>query len=193
MARTKEFDREQALHDGMQLFWSQGYSATSVQQLLNVMKLSRSSMYSEFGNKRELFLLALELYNIKTENYASKISVAENAVEAVRNLYEIGFAQIPNSVIYRGCLLVNTILEMRDVDDELSKIAAGYFDQFEQALADCFQKCVELGTLKSALQPTELARFYITVLKGMRVAASQQASDEYLQSVIETALLVFKD
>lgn len=190
MARTKEYDSHQAVESAMMLFWAQGYTATSVQQLLDVMGISRSSMYSEFGNKRDLFVEVLSLYNFLAQELIDTVSIAENPVEAIRDFYEVGFVQLPDKLLYRGCLFVNTILELRDVDNELSKIAANYFDGVEQALVACFKKCASKGTLSQNHDPERLAGFFMTVIKGMRVVARQDPKEDYLRGVIDTALLL---
>ena len=192
MARTKAYDRDHALEDSMMLFWAQGYTATSVQQLLDVMSISRSSMYTEFGNKRDLFVEVLSLYFSLTNELIDAISRANDPAEAIRKLYEIGFVQQPDTLLYRGCLLVNTILELRDVDNELSSIATQYFDEVEKALVNCFQKCGSSGTLHPGHNPEMLASFFVTTIKGMRVVARQKPGEDYLRGVIETALLVLQ-
>jgi TetR/AcrR family transcriptional repressor of nem operon len=193
MARTKEYDKNQVLKDAMMLFWAQGYTATSIQQLLDAMDISRSSMYTEFGNKRDLFKEVLALYNRWSKKLIDTISGANNPADAVREFYETGFVQQPDKMLFRGCLLVNTILELRDVDDELSSIATKYFGELEKAFARCFQKCASNGTLQQGQDPEVLASFFMTVIKGMRVVARQSPSEDYLRGVIETALLVFEN
>ena len=190
MARTKEYDSHEALEAAMMLFWAQGYTATTVQQLLDVMTISRSSMYSEFGNKRDLFVEVLSLYNFLAQELIETVSRAEDPVEAIRGFYEVGFVQLPDKLLYRGCLFVNTILELRDVDNELSTIAANYFDGVEKSLVECFKKCAEKGTLNGGNDPERLASFFMTLIKGMRVVARQDPREDYLRGVIDTALLV---
>lgn len=192
MARTREYHKDQVLEDAMMLFWAQGYTATSVQQLLDAMGISRSSMYTEFGNKRDLFVEVLALYNSWTKKLIDTISGANYPADAVREFYEIGFVQQPEKRLFRGCLLVNTILELRDVDNELSNIAAKYFDELESSFAACFQKCISNGTLGEGYDPVMLAGFFMTVIKGLLVVVRQNPSEACLRGIIETALLVFQ-
>ncbi len=190
MARTKEYRKEEALEAAMTLFWKQGYSATSIQQLLTVMGLSRSSMYAEFGNKRDLFEEALARYNNAVESLIRTISDASDPAEAVRNFFDASFGEHNSDMLFRGCLLVNTILEMRDVDDELSTSATKYLEKIEQAFSCCFKRCARKGTLHRDLDPELLAGFFMTVAKGIRVVSRQQPTKSYLRGVVETALLV---
>src|SRR5260370_3074167 len=62
MARPKEFDRIRALKKAMELFWQQGYEATSTDDLIRAIGIGRQSMYDTFGDKHQLYLEALQLY-----------------------------------------------------------------------------------------------------------------------------------
>ena len=62
MARPKEFDLERALHRAISAFSQKGFAATSTDELMRAMEVGRQSMYDTFGDKRALFLKALEVY-----------------------------------------------------------------------------------------------------------------------------------
>src|SRR5260370_9029541 len=86
MARPKEFDQDQALRRAVRLFCQQGFAATSTDELMRVMDVGRQSMYDTFGDKRELFLKALEMYvtesvssiNIELEKPGSALAALPN-------------------------------------------------------------------------------------------------------------------
>ena len=67
MARPVEFDRDYAVDASMKVFWSKGYSATSLQDLLDSTGIARSSFYAAFGDKRSLFIEALRLFSRRTQ------------------------------------------------------------------------------------------------------------------------------
>ncbi len=56
--RHKAFDPSTVLNEAVDVFWTQGYEATSVQDLVDHMGINRFSMYDTFGNKHELFMSA---------------------------------------------------------------------------------------------------------------------------------------
>ncbi len=62
MARTKDFDEQEVLKKAVCLFWNKGYNATSMQDLVDQLGISRSSLYDTYGDKHTLYLKALEEY-----------------------------------------------------------------------------------------------------------------------------------
>jgi TetR/AcrR family transcriptional repressor of nem operon len=62
MARTKDFDENEVLKKAVDIFWLKGYSATSMQDLVDGLGISRSSLYDTYGDKHTLFMKALESY-----------------------------------------------------------------------------------------------------------------------------------
>ena len=88
MARPKEFDQDQALRKAIHLFCQQGFAATSTDDLMRVMDVGRQSMYDTFGDKRALFLKALDMYvtesvrsiNMELEKPGSALAALRNAL-----------------------------------------------------------------------------------------------------------------
>ena len=81
MARPLAFERKMALEMAMQVFWSQGYFGTSINDLVEAMGISKSSLYGSFGNKRAIFLECIEFYS---DNVAKKVRSATDVPGAAR-------------------------------------------------------------------------------------------------------------
>ena len=60
--RPRQFDEQHALAQARDVFWSQGYEATSVQDLVTALAVQRGSLCAAFGDKRSLYLKAVSLY-----------------------------------------------------------------------------------------------------------------------------------
>ena len=89
MPRAKEFTPDTVLEQAMELFWEQGYEATSAQDLVDHTGLSRSSLYNTFGSKQELYLRALDHYRQQDgEMFDHLLEQFDSAHGAIRHLLE---------------------------------------------------------------------------------------------------------
>ena len=189
--RNKTFDPKKARYQAMTLFWKKGYEACSMEDILRETGLSRSSFYNTFGNKRDLYIavlndfgqLSLGAYQALHENKPMRI--------VLLNLFEFIFFS-PATKLEHGCLLVNTILEQQGNDQTLATIASEQLSKLEQELALFFERAELSGQLNCRLSPPHLAAFFMTTIKGLRVAAREGKSRQVLQSNIQSAMLILE-
>jgi AcrR family transcriptional regulator len=85
--RPRAFDREAALAQATRLFWRKGYTATSISDLTEVMKIGSPSLYAAFGSKEALYAEALrhycERYDVLVWTNFGAAKTARGAVEAL--------------------------------------------------------------------------------------------------------------
>lgn len=90
MARTREFDEDKVLDAAMQLFWEKGYEATSLSDLTSRMGIQRPSIYSTFGDKKELFEAALRKYTMsRASDIRTKLQSHSSIKEAFSTFFQI--------------------------------------------------------------------------------------------------------
>src|SRR5262252_5200929 len=82
MARPREFDLDATLEKAMQLFWSKGFEATSLDDLCEATGLSRSSFYAAFGDKRDILFQALRRYSEQGSERIVKILASKRPFRA---------------------------------------------------------------------------------------------------------------
>src|SRR5438309_3310133 len=105
--RPREFDREAALEQAIDVFWRHGYEATSVSDLTAAMGINPPSLYAAFGDKEKLFLEAVERYQQQRRQSVMKVfDEAPTAKEAVRRVLQDAARELACSSHPRGCLLV---------------------------------------------------------------------------------------
>jgi len=188
MARSLAFDREQALESAMHLFWRQGYGATSLPQLLGAMSISRSSLYPVFGDKRQLFIEALDLFCQRNNAIIEEAFDDNNPLEAVRTFFVKTVTQNSKSRLSRGCMMINSILELADVDPELNKHATKCLAKMEKHFKHCFEMAQQLGQLDTPLSPDHLAKMVMTLNQGLRVSSRKNSSREEMTRVVDTTM-----
>lgn len=190
MARLIEFDRDKALESAMLLFWRQGYNATSLSQLLEAMAISRSSFYAAFTDKRSVYIEALTLFSQRTNSVLSSVEDDRNPGNAIKNFFEHTLFSVPERRMRRGCMMVNTVLELADVDQGLSILASQKLDEIERAFEVCFERALESGTFSSQQTAKELAQFVMTINQGLRVSSRKDISKKDLQNILTTTTSV---
>lgn len=188
MARPTEFDRTKALEAAMKLFWARGYSATSLPDLLTAMGIARSSFYASFKTKRELFMECLELFGDRTLALVDSDANLMPAAALPRAFFEATLLEVSQRKANLGCMMVNTVLELADVDEELNQLATRKLDAIENAFALAFEQAQQAGELDTTRTPQELARLVMTINLGLRVQSRQRQSRQHLKDLIDNSL-----
>jgi TetR/AcrR family transcriptional repressor of nem operon len=190
MARTKEFDPDQALQAAMELFWQRGYEATSMSDLVHHLGIGRASIYATFGGKRELYLKAYERYLEQGIDFESLLSGQGPVLPAVRELVRRFADEAAHDSAHRGCLVVNTAIELAPHDEELARRVESNWDFIENTLAAALTRAREQGELDGAQDPRSLARFLLTVLQGLRLMGKGSNDAARLRDTAAQALRV---
>lgn len=162
----KQFDREEALSRAIDVFWEQGYLGTSIEDLLEAMELSRSSMYATFGDKKALFLEALQVWIDEqigqfVETLRGPGSLTARIERAFQQRHESQKA-LGNA----GCLFGNTVAEGGMQDPEMARVLDTFVRRGERILVSTFEDAIRAGELPKGTNVHALALFLITVSQG---------------------------
>ncbi|MBA2125490.1 TetR family transcriptional regulator [Hyphomicrobium methylovorum] len=187
--RPREFDTDEALDKALHVFWERGYEGTSLSELTEAMGISRPSLYAAFGNKEDLFRLALDRYARQGPGAALQEALLQPTAKLVvdRLLRSVAIALTdPNNP--RGCLAVQGALSCGEASQSIKQELCRRRAEGEKALAERFERAKADGDLPSSLEPAGLARFVMTVTQGMSVQAAGGASRDDLVAVADFAL-----
>jgi len=184
--RPREFDIDRALEAATQQFWTVGYEATSLQDLLKSMGLSKSSLYQTFGNKHELFIRCLDHYQQSmVDKLNEQLDSSDSVKQFIDNFLEGVIAEAKNSSGRKGCLLVNTANELSQRDTDIAKAVTDGTGN----VAKLFQQAIELGKQKKEISvdtPTEhLVSYLITAISGLRTMIKASAETSTLKPVTD--------
>ena len=188
MARSPEFVRTKALEAAMKLFWSRGYTATSLPDLLEAMGIARSSFYASFGTKRKLFRECLELFGDRTLAIVDEEAKRVPPAALPRAFFEATVLDVSQRQVKQGCMMVNTVLELADVDPQLNQLAAQKLSAIESAFAQAFELAAQQGELSTTHTADELASMVMTFNFGLRVQSRQNRSQQELKPIIKNSL-----
>ena len=190
MARHKEFNPDKALEQAMQLFWLQGYEATSVQNLCDHMGLKKGSLYDTFGNKRSLFLAALDRYRKLNDFSASNFEEFGSAKMVIEALFNELVDLSVEDELCRGCFVVNTIVELASSDPTFAQIGASVQQEYEALFYHLLLTAEATGEIAPNQDLISLARFLTSAMFGLRVTAKTTRKRTILEDIVANTLAI---
>lgn len=188
MARPRSFDETQVISMAREVFRDHGYTATSIEELTAATGLRRSSLYGAFGDKRGLFLHALESY------CEDVIAAVERQLEgdqagAFSRLAAHLHAQTDDpSASRRGCLLAKGTAERAHDDPEVARLAARAYQRYQDALAGCIQQAQVAGEIRDDLDPGSGAAMLLAVLRGIEALGRAPRDGQDLHATADATL-----
>ena len=192
MARSKEFNEEESLDKAMEVFWRQGYEKTSIQDLVGQMGIHRRSLYDTFGDKHSLFVQTLERYeSLIAAQIRKQITEEMTTVESIRKIFEL--AVYSDNTNPKGCLMVNTAVELSLLDNEVSQRIKSAFKQTENLIADLLIRGQARGEVARSFDISELSRYIHNALIGVRVLVKITEDPKEFDSTIDMTLSILKN
>ncbi|PKR56095.1 TetR/AcrR family transcriptional regulator [Thalassospira marina] len=189
MARPRAFDEESVLDNAMNVFWHKGFEGTSVQDLVDETGLNRASMYASFGDKKALFLRVLDHYvqTISAARFAKLVEMTDGRqaiCETFRDVMRNGLSEGRN----KGCLMVNSGMELAPHDAETAAIARQSFKRTELLFVDALVRAQAQKTIAEGKNIRALARFLAGSVQGLQLMARRAADEETMRDYVDMVL-----
>jgi TetR/AcrR family transcriptional repressor of nem operon len=189
MARQKEFDCEEALQKAMEVFWSRGYEAASIQDLVEHMGINRQSLYDTFGDKHALYLQALDRY--RQVESRRVIELLERPGSVKKNLRQL-FAEVVERALCdperRGCFMGNATSELAGRCKETASRTCSNMTATEEAFYRALLRGTKAGEISGVRDARALARFLYCVLQGLVLMGKARQDRKVLNDVVKVTL-----
>ncbi len=191
MARHKEFDRDEALHKAMEVFWARGYAAASIQDLVKQMGINRQSLYDTFGDKHTLYLKALDRYGeVEGRRIFELLEQPGSVKKSLRQLFD---GVVEGSLCEgqrRGCFMGNAMSELAGRCKETAAKTCSNMAAAEGAFYRALLRGKKEGELKAVRDPRAVARFLYSSLQGLILMAKATQDRKTLEDVVKVTLSV---
>jgi AcrR family transcriptional regulator len=190
--RPRAYDPEAALKQATDTFWKTGYSGTSLDKISAATGMNPPSLYAAFGNKRALYLEALERY-WQISLAATREALAEErplgealmlAYEAALSIYFSGNGHA------RGCFVVGTAVTESVEDAKIRNSVAAGIRLIDADFEARFRMARERGELKDDADPTALAIVASATLHTIAIRARAGAPRAELREIARKAVNV---
>ena len=189
MARPRSFKNDDVLDAAIECFWRRGLEGTSVRDLAAEMGINGPSLYNAFGDKRSLFVQSLERYAARSmRERIERLECQQTPKAAVQMFFQEVIARSLSDPDHRGCLIVNSALEVAPHDRELRKVVIGYLGEIENFFARCLERAKDAREIPKSVEPGDTARLFLGLLLGLRVAARANPDRVLLEGMMRPAL-----
>jgi TetR/AcrR family transcriptional repressor of nem operon len=193
MARLKAFDETRALDAAVDCFWLRGYEATSVRDLADAMGIGGTSLYNAYGDKRALFSRSLQRYAERSmRERIARLEASHRPKEAIRAFLAEIIDRSLKDPDRKGCLLVNSALDVAPHDAEIGKVVGGYLDELRAFFRRNIEAARAAGQVPHTIDAEEVSGHLLGVLAGIRVLARTGARRKLLEAVARPALDLLK-
>jgi AcrR family transcriptional regulator len=190
--RPRGFDRDEALESAMRLFWSRGYEATSISDLTHAMRITSPSLYSAFGDKKRLFLEAVQRYEQAAGCFARKALTEEPTAElAIRRLLLDALKSFTDPKNPKGCLIVlgatNCTVEATDIFEAVAERRRNA----ESAVRARIAAGQKAGELSDNADVDALTGVITATLYGLALKARDGAPRARLYRIVENLMVMW--
>lgn len=189
MARPRKFTEEDVIAAAREQFWSAGYAGTSLDDLTEATGLGRGSLYGAFGDKRELFLRALDDYNTSVmaqfiaDLRGTDAPAYERLVGHIRKTADTTVTEAK-----RGCLLAKSAAEIGATDKEVLRRVRRSLVTYETELRAVIEAAQRDGDIAASADAGQLALLLLTLLRGSEAMRKAGFSTVGLKAVAEQAI-----
>jgi len=189
MGRPLEFDPTLALDAAMQLFWRKGYEASSLQDLLATMGLSKSSFYQTFESKRSVFERALEHYRFSLiDEMRAELEKARSGRAFIDTLFHSIAEETIGSDARRGCLLMNTACEFAQTDADIASLVSRSIGDIADVLEAAVVRAQDEGSVSSGADARTLATYLVSSISGLKNMVKAGADRETIRRITSVVL-----
>ncbi len=193
MARPKAFNEEQVIDKAVEVFWANGYEATSMQDLVDAMGIQRGSLYAAFGSKQQLFLKSLKRYSVTVVK--KLLEILESKPSAIESI-ELFFAQLVEHLItareLRSCLVTNSAIERGLRDEETRQQVLLLLNALEKGFYDTLLRAKKNGEISAELDLNMIAIYLTSSMQGLLVMGKVCSERSALESINQVTLSVLK-
>lgn len=190
MPRPRSFDDAEVTNVARDVFWSNGYAATSIDHLCAATGLGRGSLYGAFGDKHALYLRALDGYvtAVVAQNHHDLREADGSALERIVAHIRRHMRSTLADTKRRGCLISKSAAELSSSDRGVVQHTRHSLDTWRKDLVATVVEAQADGDVPADRDADALASLLLTVLRGMESTRTQGGSPAVISSAGELAI-----
>jgi len=177
--------------EAQSLFWKEGFKGVSTKQLAEHLNVSTSVIYNKY-TKDMLFMDSLKYYmNTYSDPFLSQLRNTDGGLDSLRDFFYALIDALLDKTFPRSCLMVNTVVEMRNENEEVIKLYQGYFDALVNSYKVVLDKAISLGQIAHPEKKEAYAEFLLGIIFSLSIFYKIK-SKAHLRNFIDGQLAFIK-
>ena len=193
IGRPREFDQDEVLDKAMQLFWTKGYEATSLEDLLETMDLSKSSFYQTFQGKHQVFERSIDRYRELVEvALRERLRHAKSGLAFIEETLASVGGEACRMGRPRGCLFMNSASEFAQRDPVIDKLVREGVGKITDLFVEAVIRAQKEGEISAKRNPRLLARYLVNNFCGLNALAKAGMDAKSLSDIVGVVMTALR-
>ena len=187
--RPRSFDTDRALDRAVDVFWTHGFAASSLDQLSDAMGIARPSLYAAFGGKEDLFLASMQRFVAEMAAiYRDTVFGSASYRAGLLAYLRAAIRRYTAGGVARGCLAVCTATSAAATEPRVREALAEILRGLDEALAGTLRRARDAGELPPGADLEALAAILSATQQSLAIRARAGASDDELDRIARGAI-----
>jgi AcrR family transcriptional regulator len=193
--RKRERTRRELLSTALEVFWVNGYNATSIDQVIEASRFTKGAFYYYFPSKRDLAQAVIDdaIGELTQQRWLDPLAESSDPLATLVVLLKRSRDHSTMDHLRRGCPLNNMALEVSAIDDEMRARVQHWFDVWIGGISSALKRSQQDGVLRADIDTVELATFVVAGFEGAISLAKASHSEETLQRALGTLIRYLED
>lgn len=190
MPRTLDASYPELVEKAQLLFWKKGYKGVSADELAEHLDISKSIIYTKY-TKDQFFLDSIEKYVVGlSDPFLHGIRESDKGIEDLRGFFYSVIDGLIDKFFPKSCLMVNTVVELRYENDQVSDIYKRYFGNMKTSYRVVLDRAIQLGEIKETHRLNEYTDFLVGIIFGLSILYKIYSREELYQHIDEQLAMI---
>jgi AcrR family transcriptional regulator len=186
--RPRSFDTDRALEKAIDVFWTRGFAASSLDDLCDAMDIARPSLYAAYGDKEQLYIAATERFRARmVALYVDAIKTTATGRDTIL-AFLASAIELYTSGVGRGCLAVCTATVEAPTHPHMRTTLAAIIQELDEAFAGTLRRARDRGELAGDTDVSALAQLLSATLHSIAIRARAGARASDLQQLAKNSV-----
>tara|TARA_R110002033_G_C3840435_1_gene234755 strand:+ start:286 stop:882 length:597 start_codon:yes stop_codon:yes gene_type:complete len=183
------------LDKGMELLWSKGYNATSVNDIVKAAEVPKGSFYFYFESKEDFVVKAIEKYFSIMFTPAKEVlqNKSVSPKQRLLDFHEFRTNMLKNEMDCKmGCMACNLGIEMAEHSEKIRNAILVKTQMVVALITEVIQEAQDYGEIDTKMNAQDIAAFIEDAGKGAMISMKEMKSSypiDNLMNIIRNVLL----